>query len=212
MLKGFELNNPCLYCYRTVLLFLMKRVAFLFVPTEKIILERELDLARLDLDEIEKARDDAERKLRLLMGRCGVDELTSSRGGSISALPSDVDEVNGNNRRTSCMNGNAHLAYPSPSIFPATDDDVFVNSFDSDDVVLSPINHDDPTSGFTYNLVASFKESKVRAAAPVAAPAVSNDQTSCTILANNDVVDGEYKKAWVNILPSEPTKHWVKVL
>ena len=51
-----------------------------------------MDAARQELDAIESSREVAEKKLQLLMRKCGIQRLPSSRGGSITAAEEDDDD------------------------------------------------------------------------------------------------------------------------
>ena len=67
-------------------------------------MERELEAARNELDAIDSSREAAEKKLQLLMRKCGIAELPSAKGGSISACliegaeegEANVDDIDGN--------------------------------------------------------------------------------------------------------------------
>lgn len=76
------------------------RCSFLtaLLPTlvsEKWAVERELEVARHELDAIDSSRESAEKKLQSLMRKCGVTELTSAKGGSITACADEEDTVDG---------------------------------------------------------------------------------------------------------------------
>ena len=78
----------------------------LFNPTEKWAVERELDSARQELDALESARDQAEKKLQSVMRKCGIQRLPSASGRNITLPPEDVvDDLEGEARGDDDVDG-----------------------------------------------------------------------------------------------------------